>query len=225
MGSSVRVGACVCTHGRLYHLRRGPLLGTLLQHRDDIALAQAQFLASALEPSLRQMLPAMCEFVPADADALNVVALQVRAAASPARARGGRTCDHRFSHSPCGCRPCTRSIFRWLSQLPLVNLVLRPNRLVLPHPGLCQGMDGVALTGPPWRSFFLRRESVCGRILLFDDEVTLMVWIGSQVDPATLEWVQPHVTAIANARASARFPRPTLRILRVTARRRGRRPP
>jgi len=45
----------------LYHLRRGPLLGTLLQHPDDILLAQSHFLASPLESSLRQMMPVLCE--------------------------------------------------------------------------------------------------------------------------------------------------------------------
>jgi len=67
---------------RLYHLRRGPLLGTLLQHPDDIALAQSLFLAAPLEPALRQMMPAMCEFIvpdPGDLDGpRQVVALQVR---------------------------------------------------------------------------------------------------------------------------------------------------
>ena len=66
----------------LYHLRRGPLLGTLLQHPDDIALAQALFLASPLDASLRQMKPVMSEFIVSDAGDVDgprqVLALQVR---------------------------------------------------------------------------------------------------------------------------------------------------
>ena len=75
---------------RLYHLRRGPLLGTLLQHPDDIALAQAMFLTSPLESSLRQMMPVLYEFVrptPEESlgDAAGVIALQVRRAHAATR--------------------------------------------------------------------------------------------------------------------------------------------
>jgi hypothetical protein len=66
----------------MFHLRRGPLLGTLLQHPDDIALAQRLFLTAPLDAALRQMMPVLCELVatPANegADVTDAVALQVR---------------------------------------------------------------------------------------------------------------------------------------------------
>jgi hypothetical protein len=51
-------------------------------------------------------------------------------------------------------------------------------------------------------------------VVLLDDEVTLLVWSGSQ---ATDVHLRAQALAVAEARACTRFPRPTLRQLQVSA--------
>ena len=67
-----------------------------------------------------------------------------------------------------------------------------------------------AMLPPSWRV-----AAPVARVLLFDDEVTLLVWIGSHVDEAALAWLQPAVERTATDRARLRFPHPTIRHLRV----------
>ena len=58
---------------------------------------------------------------------------------------------------------------------------------------------------PP--GYFLRS------VLLFDDDVTLLLWMGRQVDPAVAAALQQRGVAVAAERAYYRFPRPTIRLL------------
>jgi len=123
---------------RMYHLRRGTLMGSLLQHPDDIALAQTAFLSMPLEPSLRQITPTFLMFA-ASPDDPNVV---------------------------------------YSLQLPLVNLAMRSDR-----------------------------------VLLLDDQTSLMVWFGRASLAPELEPVRKFALEFATQLAKDRFPRPTIRTL------------